>query len=40
MSEIQVGLIFLGILVLVEVILIVWAAMICGLPCMFVGTTQ
>ncbi len=37
MSEIQVGLIFLGILVLVVVILIVWAAMVCELPCMFVG---
>ena len=39
MSEIQVGLIFLGILVLVVVILIVWAAMICGLPCYDVGST-
>ncbi len=39
MSEIQVGLIFLGILVLVVVILTVWAAMICGLPCYNVGST-
>jgi hypothetical protein len=40
MSEIQMGLIFLGILVLVVVILVVWAASICGLPCIGVsGTT-
>ena len=40
MSEIQVGLIFLGLLVVVVGILIVWAGMVCGLPCMFVGTTS
>ncbi len=39
MSEIQVGLIVLGILVVVVVILLVWAAMICGLPCDDVGST-
>ena len=37
MSEIQMGLIFVGILALVVVILIVSAAMVCGLPCASVG---
>ncbi len=39
MSEIQMGLIFLGILVVVVVILFVWAAMVCGLLCINVGST-
>ena len=39
MSEIQVGLIFLGILVLVVGILVVGAAIVCGLPCYNVGST-
>ncbi len=37
MSELQMGLIFVGILVLVVVILIVSAATVCGLPCIGVG---
>jgi hypothetical protein len=37
MSEIQMGLIFVTILVLVVVILIVSAGMVCGLPCIGVG---
>ncbi len=37
MSEIQMGLIFVGILLLVVVILVVSAAMVCGLPCSGVG---
>jgi hypothetical protein len=37
MSEIQKGLIFVGILALVIVILVVWAVMVCGLPCVGVG---
>ena len=39
MSEIQAGLIFLGILVVLVFVLVVYAAMICGLPCYDVGTT-
>ncbi len=39
MNEIQVGLIFLGICLLLTLILVVWAAMVCGLPCTFVGGT-
>jgi hypothetical protein len=39
MSEIQMGLIFVGILVVVILILLVYAAMICGLPCYGVGST-
>ncbi len=37
MSELQMGLIFVGILLLVVVILVVSAAMVCGLPCSGVG---
>ncbi len=37
MSELQMGLIVVGILVLVVVILIVSAAMVCGLPCSGIG---
>ena len=37
MSELQVGLIFVGILLVVVVILIVSAAMVCGSPCVGVG---
>jgi hypothetical protein len=37
MSEIQMGLIFIGILLLVVVILIVSAAMVCELPCIGIG---
>ncbi len=37
MSELQMGLIVVGILALVVVILIVSAAMVCGLPCIGVG---
>jgi hypothetical protein len=33
MSEIQIGLITVGILGLLTLILAVWAAMLCGLPC-------
>ena len=37
MSDIHVALIFVGILVSVVVILMVWAAMVCGLPCAVMG---
>ena len=37
MSELQMGLIIVGILALVVVILFVFAAMVCGLPCSGVG---
>jgi hypothetical protein len=37
MSEIHMALIFVGILLLVVVILVVWAGMVCGLPCVGVG---
>ncbi len=37
MSEIQMGLIFVGILLLVVAILVVWAGMVCGLPCVGMG---
>ncbi len=37
MSEIRMLLIFVGILVLLTLILVVYAAMICGLPCVYVG---
>jgi hypothetical protein len=33
MSEIKMGLIVVGILALLTLILVVWAAMLCGLPC-------
>jgi ABC-type polysaccharide/polyol phosphate export permease len=37
MSEIHMALIFVGILLLVVVILVVWAGMVCGLLCVGVG---
>ena len=37
MSEIQMGLIFVGILALVIVTLVVSAGMVCGLPCIGAG---
>lgn len=37
MSEIQMGLIIIGILLLVVVILIMSAAMVCELPCIGIG---
>ncbi len=37
MSELQMGLIFVGILLLVAVILIVSASIVCGSPCVGVG---
>jgi hypothetical protein len=37
MSEMQIGLIIVGILVLLLVILFVSAAMVCGLPCSGMG---
>jgi hypothetical protein len=37
MSEMQMGLIIVGILVLLVVILFVSAAMVCGLPCSGMG---
>jgi hypothetical protein len=33
MSEIKMGLIVVGILALLTLILVVWAATLCGLPC-------
>jgi hypothetical protein len=33
MSEIKIGLIVVGTLALLTLILFVWAAMLCGLPC-------
>jgi hypothetical protein len=37
MNIIHMALIFVGILLLVVVILMVWAAMVCGLPCSGLG---
>jgi hypothetical protein len=37
MSEIHIALIFIGILALVVIILVISAAMVCGLPCVGVG---
>jgi hypothetical protein len=33
MSEMKIGLIIVGTLALLSLILVVWAAMLCGLPC-------
>jgi hypothetical protein len=33
MSEMKIGLIIVGTLALLSLILIVWGAMLCGLPC-------
>ena len=39
MSEIQMGLIFVGLLVLLVLILLVYATVLCELPCVGVGST-